>query len=91
MYLAHYDTDGNVLGFYIQGMHAETPKPVIEITEEQHTEFFTKGQNHKVLNGTFIYVEPPAPVLQVVTPALNQDIADLWEAILAISADKGGK
>jgi hypothetical protein len=66
MYLANYDTGGNILGFYIQGMHMNIPEPTLEITDEQHQEYFNKGQNHKVIDGKFVYVEPLVPTAEEV-------------------------
>lgn len=95
MYLAHYDTDGAIKGFYLPELYQNIPSPTIEITEEQHADFFERGQNHKVIDGVFTYVEPPEPEPQVITPEVNSDIADLWQAMLAMSAElealKGGE
>lgn len=61
MYLAHYDAEGNVLGFYKQGMHTDIPEPTLEISEEEHQEYFGKNQSYKVIDGKWTYIEPQQP------------------------------
>ena len=85
MYQAHYAEDGTIKGFYLPGMHRDIPSPVLEITAEQHTDYFARGQNHKVIDGVWTYVEPE-PQETVITPPIDQDTADMWEAILTLSA-----
>lgn len=63
MYQAYYDTDGTIKGFYIVGMHRDIPSPTLEITAEQHADYFARGQNHKVIDGVWAYVEPAEPTM----------------------------
>lgn len=86
MYLANYDQEGKILGFYIQGMHANIPEPTLEITEEQHQEYFNNGQNYKVIDGEFMYVEPEPQATQIVTPVIDQNIADMYEVMFDMAA-----
>lgn len=59
MYLANYDpSTGKILGFYINGMHSDIPQPIFDLTKEQHQEYFDKGQNYKIINNIFTYIEP---------------------------------
>lgn len=67
MYLTHYTEDGTIIGFYLPGLHVNIPSPTIEVTKEQHAEYFTKGQSFKVINGEFTYISPPG-----MTPADQQ-------------------
>lgn len=95
MYQVHYDAEtGAIKGFYLLGLHAVIPAPYIDITIKQHADFFARGQNHRVIDGIWTYVEPPEPEPVVVTPEVNKDVADIWEAMLAMSAEietlKGG-
>ena len=94
MFQAHYAEDGTIQGFYIPGLHRDIPSPTIEITAEQHADYFARGQNYKVINGIWTYVEPVESEQQIVTPPVDHNIADLWQAMLAISAElealKGG-
>ena len=74
MYLAHYADGGTIKGFYLQGMHRDIPTPTIEITAEQHADFFRRGQNHRVIDGVWTYVEPAGPTLDELK-------ATKWESI----------
>ncbi len=63
MYLAHYAEDGTIKGFYLPSMHRDIPSPVLEITAEQHADYFNRGQNHRIVDGVWTYVEPEGPTL----------------------------
>jgi hypothetical protein len=95
MYLTHYAEDGTIKGFYVRSLHHDIPSPVLEITAEQHADYFARGQRHKIIDGEFVYVEPEPQSPEVVTPEVNQDVADLWQAMLAMSSElealKGGQ
>lgn len=88
---------GEIVGFRPIGdtYPTPTPMPYIVITPEQHTDFFARGQNHRVINDVWTYVEPELQAPEVVTPPVDQDTADMWEAILSMSAEleifKGGQ
>lgn len=66
MRFVNYDKKtGDVLGFYNPAYDYPNgiPVPNIEITDQQHQEYFAKGQRHKVLKQSdetlvFVYVEP---------------------------------
>jgi hypothetical protein len=95
-YLAHYAEDGRIKGFYVAGMHRDIPIPTMGITADQHADYFSRGQNHRVVNGSWTYVDHPIePEPQIITPEIDQDTADMWEAILTLSAEletlKGGQ
>ncbi|WP_373325612.1 DUF4376 domain-containing protein [Sporomusa paucivorans] len=63
-YLAHYNADtGTIQGFYSSGLHRDIPSPTLEITAEQHADYFARGQNHRVIDGVWTYVEPEGPTL----------------------------
>lgn len=36
-------------------------------------------------------MQKESSTVEIVVPPINQDLADVWEAILAIAAQKGGK
>lgn len=40
-----------------------------------------------LLNDKVVRAEP---IPQIITPPVSQDIADIWEAIFALTAEKGG-
>ena len=63
MYLAHYAADGTIKGFYLLKLHRDIPTPTIEITAEQHADYFARGQNHRIVDGVWTYVEPEGPTL----------------------------
>lgn len=61
MLVAHYDETG-FLSFYDTALNyfGGIPTPNIPITTEQHADFFARGQRHRVIDGKWTYVEPPA-------------------------------
>lgn len=64
-YLAH-DT-GIVIIFYpvdMLDLYNSIPEPSVEVTEEQRQEYFEQGRQHRIVNGEFIYVEPPGRTLE---------------------------
>jgi len=62
MYSANYDpTTGKILGFYLEEIHSNIPKPVIKLTEEEHNDFLNKDQNYKVISGVFTFIKPKEP------------------------------
>lgn len=64
-YLAH-DT-GTIISFYpveMVDLYNEIPTPNIEVTEEQRQEYFLRGRQHRIVNGEFVYVEPPGRTLE---------------------------
>lgn len=82
MYLAHYDDKtGCILGFYIPGMHRDIPVPTMEITNEQHVDFFARGQRHKVVNKVWTYVEPAAPSIDVLKEQAWQEVKAKRDAL----------
>lgn len=79
MYQAHYTADGTIKGFYIVGLHPNIPTPTLEITTEQHADYFARGQNHRVIEGVWMYVEPEEPTPEEQQAAKLQEI-DTWTA-----------
>lgn len=65
-YASYLETTGQIISFREVGdvYPTPTPTPFITITAEQHTDFFTRGQRHQVINGEFVYVEPLAPTAE---------------------------
>lgn len=68
---------------------SEAPVGSVVITEDQFEEYFRRqeiGKQHgyNIVNGDFIYTEQEQ--VSVVTPTVDQSIADMWEAILTLSA-----
>jgi len=52
MKIAHYNkTDGQLLGWYDEEIHAEIPVPNIEVTEEQWSKALENGHNHVTIDG----------------------------------------
>lgn len=58
---AHYDTEGNIQGFYIEGLHEVIPIPNISITEEEWLKCLRQMGMYKILNGVLTFV-PPKPL-----------------------------
>lgn len=95
MFYVLFNSDGGVKGCYIAGMHPNIPDGTEEVTKEDFDKYcthqFFKGSDG---NPTPIpaVTEPQSP--QIITPPVDQDVADLWQAMLTMSAElealKGG-
>ena len=68
------------------------PTPYVEITDSEHDDWMQNQSTRKIDIETLKLVEytPPEQPPQIVTPSVSQDLADVWEAIFAIVAEKGG-
>ncbi|MDF2636517.1 MAG: hypothetical protein K0R78_3391 [Pelosinus sp.] len=68
------------------------PTPHIEITDNEHGDWMQNQATRKVDIRTKKLVEytPPEPAPVIITPTTDQDLADVWEAIFALSAEKEG-
>jgi hypothetical protein len=68
------------------------PTPYIEITDAEHDDWMQHQGYKKIDIATKKMVEytPPEQPPKIITPSTNKDIADIWEAIFALSAEKGG-
>jgi hypothetical protein len=76
MYLVQYNAEtGTVLGIYDQTLNYPSgiPTPNIQITVKQHADFFVRGQNHRVIDGVWTYVEPPGPTTEEKLTALDAE------------------
>lgn len=64
------------------------PIPYIEIDEVEHDDWMQHQAIRKIDVSTRQLIEyaPPEPAPQIVTPPVDQTTADMWEAILDISA-----
>lgn len=60
---AHYDINGNILGFYADDIHNTIPEPNIAITDEQWQDCLANQGLRKVDVTTkqIVTCEPPAP------------------------------
>ena len=80
MIKVHYDkTTGNILGFYACELHKNMPALTVDITEEQHKNYFNKNQSFKVVDGAFTYVEPESIPLEILKKAKWQEIKIIRE------------
>ena len=68
------------------------PTPYIAITEAEHDDWMQNQSTRKIDIDTKKLVEytPQEQPPQIITPVVDQDLADVWEAIFALSAEKGG-
>lgn len=68
------------------------PEPYTKITDAEHDDWMQNQSTRKIEVETKKLVEymPPEPAPVIIKPSINQDLADVWEAILAISAEKEG-
>ncbi|MDF2636114.1 MAG: hypothetical protein K0R78_2988 [Pelosinus sp.] len=72
------------------------PTPYIAITEAEHVDWMQNQATRKIDIETkklVEYMSPEQPPV-IITPSIDQDTADMWEALFAISAElealKGG-
>ncbi|MCC5468706.1 hypothetical protein, partial [Pelosinus baikalensis] len=63
--------------------------PNIEITDVEHDDWMQNQATRKIDTDTLRLVEytPPEQSPVIVTPTTNQDLADVWEAMLTMSAE----
>jgi hypothetical protein len=65
------------------------PTPYAEITEAEHVDWMQNQATRRIDIETKKLVEytPPEPAPVIVTPKVDQNVADLWEAMLTMSAE----
>jgi|GEM_PF-6251990 len=81
MIKVHYDENG-VPSFYDTSLNYPNgvPVPNIQITKEQHADFFARGQNYRVIDGEWTYVEPQGSTLEELKELKRQQINDIRNA-----------
>ncbi|SFM21536.1 hypothetical protein [Pelosinus propionicus] len=69
------------------------PRPYVSITEAEHVDWMANQSTRKIDIKTKKLIEytPPEPAPVIITPSVSQDLADVWEAIFALSSEKGGE
>jgi len=94
MYFAHYDQNGQILGFYTSDIHGDNiPTPNIEITYEQWQECLNNQGRRKVdvITKQIVTCEPPAPTKDQLLAQLDAEYApqfqQLQQAWAAIQLD----
>lgn len=95
MYYVLFNQDGTVQQCYIAGMHPNIPDNAVSVSKEEFDQYCTR-QYQKGADGKPQKIEiQEDDTPQIITPAVDQNIADLWQAMLAMSAElealKGGK
>lgn len=74
MYKLHYDNStGEILGFYVESLHKNIPVPNIEITKEQHKNYFNQPY-YKVINDELVFAGKPEVELAELKAAKWQKI-----------------
>ena len=75
--------------FVADGTSDTVPNGAVEITEETWQDGISNPGKYSIQDGACVAasVWPPEPETQIITPAVNSDIADLWQAMLAMSAE----
>lgn len=68
------------------------PQPYTAISDAEHDEWMQNQSTRKIDIDTKKLVEytPPEQPPVVITPSVSQDLADVWEAIFALSEAKEG-
>lgn len=85
---------GEIIGFYSDGItYASIPEPYIETDYQAYQDCLNNQGLRRVdiETKTIIEYTPPEPAPVIITPSVNQDLADVWEAIFALSSEKGGE
>ncbi|CUH95864.1 hypothetical protein P22_1950 [Propionispora sp. 2/2-37] len=98
MVKVNYDAvTGEILGFYPDFVQYESiPEPHIEIDEAAWQDCTDNPGRRRVDLAALKIVEyTPEPETQIITPPVDEEKADLWEAILALTEKietlEGGK
>lgn len=72
------------------------PNGAVEITEETWQDGISNPGKYSIRDGACVAasVWPPEPKTQIITPEVDEEKADMWEAIFALSSElealKGG-
>lgn len=89
MIKVNYNTEtGEILGYYPDFIgYSNIPSPTIEIDAATHQDCIQNSGLRRVDLTSFQIIEytPPEPETQIITPEVDQEKADLWEAILALT------
>lgn len=85
-------------GWFVADDTSDTvPNGAVEVTGETWQDGISNPGKYSINDGACVAaaVWPPEPETQIITPEVDQEKADLWEAILAltekIEALEGGK
>lgn len=84
MYFAHYDQNGQILGFYTSDIHGDNiPTPNIEITYEQWQECLNNQGRRKVdvITKQIVTCEPPAPTKDQLLAQLDAEYAPQFQQL----------
>ena len=84
MYFAHYDQNGQILGFYTSDIHGDNiPTPSIEVTCEQWQECLNNQGRRKVdvITKQIVTCEPPAPTKDQLLAQLDAEYAPQFQQL----------
>ena len=84
MFYAHYDQNGQILGFYTSDIHGDNiPTPNIEITYEQWQECLNNQGRRKVdvITKQIVTCEPPAPTKDQLLAQLDAEYAPQFQQL----------
>lgn len=84
MYFAHYDQNGQILGFYTSDIHGDNiPTPNIEITYEQWQECLNNPGLRKidVTTQQIVTCEPPAPTKDQLLAQLDAEYVPQFQQL----------
>jgi len=84
-----YDSNGNITGYYPDTINYESiPETYIEIDQVTWQDCINNPglRRVNVVNNVIVEYTPPEPASQIVTPGVDENIADLYQALLDMSA-----